>query len=163
MSLTFGLTAMRLRPRSKVQSAAPPKMTTASTRSRSFGLSNPATVCKKPGRRRKPHAPFRGRAPRRCPGTECHVKQATVVFNRMGDMGKLPTSAWLRLSKAGGIRKVLDDICGEETSPTRRDEPRCSSSASPESTASDASSRRYSRARYQRPLCLQGSRRGFPA
>ena len=27
-----------------------------------------------------------------CPGVACHVKDATVVFNRMGDMGKLPLS-----------------------------------------------------------------------
>jgi hypothetical protein len=55
-----------------------------------------------------------------CPGARCHVKDATAVFNRMGDMGKLPTSAWLRLWKEGGIRKVLADICREEASPTRR-------------------------------------------
>ena len=34
-----------------------------------------------------------------CPGARCHVKDATVTFDRMGDMGKLPTSAWLRLWK----------------------------------------------------------------
>jgi hypothetical protein len=56
----------------------------------------------------------------RCPGARCHVKDATVVFNRMGDMGKLPTSAWLRLWKEGGIREVVADICHEEASPTRR-------------------------------------------
>ena len=33
----------------------------------------------------------------RCPGVGCHVKEATLAFNRMADMGKLPTSAWLRL------------------------------------------------------------------
>ena len=42
-----------------------------------------------------------------CPGTACHVKDATVVFNRMGDMGKLPSSAWLRLWKGGGVSAVL--------------------------------------------------------
>ena len=36
-----------------------------------------------------------------CPGESCHVKDATRVFNRMGDMGKLPTSAWLRGSQIG--------------------------------------------------------------
>ncbi|MBK8716790.1 MAG: hypothetical protein IPN32_18865 [Deltaproteobacteria bacterium] len=55
-----------------------------------------------------------------CPGTACHVKDATVVFNRMGDMGKLPTSAWLRLWKAGGVREVLAEVCRDEASPTRR-------------------------------------------
>jgi hypothetical protein len=54
------------------------------------------------------------------PGTPCHVKDATLAFNRMGDMGKLPTSAWLRLWQGGGIRKVLDDVCIEEPSPSRR-------------------------------------------
>jgi hypothetical protein len=55
-----------------------------------------------------------------CPGTACHVKDATVVFNRMGDMGKLPTSAWLRLWKHGGVRAVLTDVCRDEASPTKR-------------------------------------------
>ena len=55
-----------------------------------------------------------------CPGARCHVKDATVAFNRMGDMGKLPTSAWLRLWKGGGVREVLDDVCREEASPTKR-------------------------------------------
>lgn len=56
----------------------------------------------------------------RCPGTPCHVKDATVVFNRMGDMGKLPTSAWLRLWKDGGVREVLAEVCRDVASPTRR-------------------------------------------
>lgn len=55
-----------------------------------------------------------------CPGARCHVKDATVVFNRMGDMGKLPTSAWLRLWKDGGLRRLLAEVCREEASPTRR-------------------------------------------
>jgi hypothetical protein len=55
-----------------------------------------------------------------CPGTACHVKDATAVFNRMGDMGKLPTSAWLRLWKGGGVREVLAEVCRDEASPTKR-------------------------------------------
>jgi hypothetical protein len=56
-----------------------------------------------------------------CPGAICHVKDATLVFNRMGDMGKLPTSAWLRLwGKVGGTRAVVAEVCREEASPTRR-------------------------------------------
>jgi hypothetical protein len=55
-----------------------------------------------------------------CPGSACHVKDATVVFNRMGDMGKLPTSAWLRLWKDGGMREVLAEVCRDEASPTER-------------------------------------------
>lgn len=56
----------------------------------------------------------------RYPGLHCHVKDATVVFNRMGDMGKLPSSAWLRIWKEGGPRKVLTDVCHEEQSPSKR-------------------------------------------
>jgi hypothetical protein len=55
-----------------------------------------------------------------CPGARCHVKDATVAFNRMGDMGKLPTSAWLRLWKDGGVREVLADVCREEATPPKR-------------------------------------------
>ena len=55
-----------------------------------------------------------------CPGASCHVKDATRVFNRMGDMGKLPTSAWLRLWRGGGLKALLDDVCREEPSPTKR-------------------------------------------
>lgn len=55
-----------------------------------------------------------------CPGLACHVKDATRVFNRMGDMGKLPTSAWLRLWRDGGVQLLLDEVCRVETSPTKR-------------------------------------------
>lgn len=55
-----------------------------------------------------------------CSGVSCHVKDATVVFNRMGDMGKLPTSAWLRLWKDGGIHRLLADVRREEAAPTSR-------------------------------------------
>jgi hypothetical protein len=57
-----------------------------------------------------------------CPGAACHVKDATRVFRRMGDMGKLPTSAWLRLWRGGGLRALLDDVCSSEPSPSRRAE-----------------------------------------
>ena len=56
----------------------------------------------------------------RCPDARCHVKDATAAFNRMGDMGKLPTSAWLRVWKSGGVHNVLAGVCQEEASPTRR-------------------------------------------
>ncbi len=56
----------------------------------------------------------------RRPGTCCHVKDATVVFNRMGDMGKLPTSAWLRIWKDGGVGELLTNVCREESSPSKR-------------------------------------------
>ena len=58
----------------------------------------------------------------RLPGHPCHVKDATATFRRMGDMGKLPTSAWLRLWKDGGLQAVLADVCREEASPTTRAE-----------------------------------------
>jgi hypothetical protein len=55
-----------------------------------------------------------------CPGARCHVKDATVTFNRMGDMGKLPTSAWLQLWQEGGVRQLLADVCRDGASPTLR-------------------------------------------
>lgn len=54
------------------------------------------------------------------PGRPCHVKSATVAFHRMGDMGKLPTSAWLRVWKDGEVRKLLAEVQRREASPTRR-------------------------------------------
>lgn len=56
----------------------------------------------------------------RCPGIACHVKDATAVFNRMGDMGKLPTSAWLQIWSDGGVREVLAVVCRYEASPNKR-------------------------------------------
>ena len=56
----------------------------------------------------------------RHPGARCHVKAATVSFNRMGDMGKLPTAAWLLFWKDGGVQRALDDIRKEYPSPIRR-------------------------------------------
>lgn len=57
---------------------------------------------------------------RRCPGAACHVKQATVIFNRMGDMGKLPTSAWLGIWRGGGLSRLLAQVSRDEASPTMR-------------------------------------------
>ncbi|GEJ56644.1 hypothetical protein [Anaeromyxobacter diazotrophicus] len=57
-----------------------------------------------------------------CPGIACHVKDATRVFKRMGDMGKLPTSAWLRCWRGGGMQALLEEVCREEPSPTKRAE-----------------------------------------
>lgn len=56
----------------------------------------------------------------RHPRMPCHVKDATRIFNRMGDMGKLPTSAWLRIWQAGGIERVLAEVCRDEPSPGLR-------------------------------------------
>lgn len=55
-----------------------------------------------------------------CPGVRCHVKDATVAFHRMGDMGKLPTSACLRFWKDGGVRELLANVCRQEAVPTKR-------------------------------------------
>lgn len=48
------------------------------------------------------------------------MKDATKLFNRMGGMGNLPTSAWLRLWKYDGVGKVLAEVCRFEASPTVR-------------------------------------------
>jgi len=55
-----------------------------------------------------------------CPGAPCHVKDATVVFNRMADMGKLPTSAWLRVWRDGDVQRAVAETCQSETVPTKR-------------------------------------------
>lgn len=53
-------------------------------------------------------------------GTACHVKDATAAFNRMGDMGKLPTSAWLHLWKCDDLSSALCRLRQEEQHPARR-------------------------------------------
>jgi hypothetical protein len=55
------------------------------------------------------------------PGEPCHVKGATISFNRMGDLGKLPTSAWFRVWQAG-LPATLEAVFRSEPSPTRRAE-----------------------------------------
>lgn len=54
------------------------------------------------------------------PHQKCQVKEATVLLNRMADLGKLPTSAWLRLRRGGGFRRQLLEVCREEEDPKRR-------------------------------------------
>jgi hypothetical protein len=55
----------------------------------------------------------RGRATcDRHPRTPCHVKDATMAIGRMGDMGKLATSAWLHVDAGGGLRSLVDDAVG---------------------------------------------------
>ena len=56
----------------------------------------------------------------RRPGASCHVKDATAFFNRMGDFGKLPTSAWLRVWREGGLRNLLQDVTRSESIPEMR-------------------------------------------
>jgi len=50
------------------------------------------------------------------PRTACHVKEATMAIGRMGDLGKLPTSAWLHLGP-GGLARWFDEICAAEPDP----------------------------------------------
>lgn len=57
---------------------------------------------------------------KRCPGIPCHVKEATSVFNRFGDMGKLPTSAILRVWNNAGLAVLRRTVSDNEDSPTRR-------------------------------------------
>lgn len=54
------------------------------------------------------------------PRQVCHVKDAAVVLNRMADLGKLPTSAWLRFRRDGGFRRQLLEVCREEEDLKRR-------------------------------------------
>lgn len=44
------------------------------------------------------------------PGTPCHVKAATVRLNRMGDLGKMPTSAWRLFGKRGHLARTLAGV-----------------------------------------------------
>lgn len=54
------------------------------------------------------------------PGAPCHVKNATALLNRMGDMGKLPTSAWLNAWQAGRLTKLLEEVQANEVEPQLR-------------------------------------------
>jgi hypothetical protein len=53
-------------------------------------------------------------------GVACHVKDASVALRRMGDSGKLPTSAWLHHWKDGGLRAVLAEVRDAEQDPAVR-------------------------------------------
>lgn len=54
------------------------------------------------------------------PGAPCHVKDATVLLNRMGDMGKLPTSAWLHAWEGGRLKRLLKQVVADERDPQER-------------------------------------------
>ncbi len=56
------------------------------------------------------------------PGLACPVKDATTHLRRMGDSGKLPTSAWLHHWKDGGLRALLTEVREAEPDPGRRAE-----------------------------------------
>lgn len=53
------------------------------------------------------------------PRTPCHVKNATMAIGRMGDFGKLPTSAWLHL-RDGGFARWLEEVTTTHHDPRAR-------------------------------------------
>ncbi len=53
------------------------------------------------------------------PRTPCHVKDATMAIGRMGDMGKMSTSAWLHLG-ANGLERWFDETCEASADPRTR-------------------------------------------
>lgn len=58
----------------------------------------------------------------RHPGLPCDVKSATATFNRMGDLGKLPASAYAVIWARGGLQELVAGVVRSEPSPTRRAE-----------------------------------------
>lgn len=54
------------------------------------------------------------------PGSACHVKETSVVLGRMGDMGKLPTSAWRLLGDGSGFTRLLDQVLASAAEPGQR-------------------------------------------
>lgn len=55
-------------------------------------------------------------------GLPCQVKSASVALLRTGDMGKLPTSAWLYLGKQGLLLEVLAHVKKATKNPGKRAE-----------------------------------------
>lgn len=56
------------------------------------------------------------------PSARCQVKRATVLMRRMGDMGKLPTSAWLRIWHDGRFEQRIADVINGDLDPSERAE-----------------------------------------
>ena len=54
------------------------------------------------------------------PKQECHVKEASRLFNRMADLGKLPTSAHLRLWGRGVLGCTVREVLNAESDPKVR-------------------------------------------
>jgi hypothetical protein len=54
------------------------------------------------------------------PGADCHVKDASSLLRRMGDMGKVPTSAWLHLWKNGRLQRELAAVIATDPDPGTR-------------------------------------------
>jgi hypothetical protein len=55
------------------------------------------------------------------PDVDCHVKDATLLMRRMGDMGKVPTSAALHIwNTPGAMRRELEWVLAAEANPSKR-------------------------------------------
>lgn len=54
------------------------------------------------------------------PSLPCHVKNATRLLNRTGDMGKIPTSAFLNGWNAGGLQRFFGEVLKQEPNPRKR-------------------------------------------
>ncbi|MBI2944152.1 MAG: hypothetical protein HYY25_08120 [Candidatus Wallbacteria bacterium] len=54
------------------------------------------------------------------PGTPCHVKDASAIFNRLGDLGKMPTYAWLRFFQGKRLAEELNEVFHLTDSSTER-------------------------------------------
>jgi len=54
------------------------------------------------------------------PRSLCHVKDASRAIGRMGDFGKLPTSAWFQLGRGGGLPAIYEETCAAEPDPAAR-------------------------------------------
>jgi len=54
------------------------------------------------------------------PRTPCHVKDASRTIGRMGDLGKLPTSAWFHLGRGGGLPALYAEACATQPDPHAR-------------------------------------------
>lgn len=54
------------------------------------------------------------------PRTPCHVKDASRAIGRMGDLGKLPTSAWFHLGREGGLPALYEAACAAQPDPHAR-------------------------------------------
>jgi hypothetical protein len=52
----------------------------------------------------------------------CHVRLASAALRRYGDSGKLPTSAWLRIWRHGGLAHLLSAVCRHDRNPVKRAE-----------------------------------------
>lgn len=56
------------------------------------------------------------------PGAPCHVKQATAIFKRMGDMGKLSSSALLLFWREAPTTPAFDQYLRQDSTPALRAE-----------------------------------------